>query len=201
MHVHVETPRLILRRATSDDLDDLVDLTADPEVMRYINGGEAIPRERVAEVTLPAWLDYYERGSGYGTSIAIDRATGEFLGWFRLKSESGQPADDPELDYRLRRSAWGNGYATEAAIALVDRAFGVLGARQVLSATYSQNLASRRVLEKAGMQLIRTYRLTPEEVVLFGYGDPATYYDIFPEDEVDYAITREKWERSVARLG
>lgn len=200
MHIHLETDRLLLRRATMDDVDDLVALAADPEVMRYINGGQPIPRERVAGVTLPAWLDSYERGGGYGTWIVVERATDGFLGWFRLMSESGLPDDDPYLDYRLRRSAWGKGYATELAVALVDNAFGELGVGRVQSSAYSGNAASRRVMEKAGMRLVRTYRLTLEEVERYGYGDPATYFDVFPDDEVDYAITRDEWEHNRARV-
>ena len=65
MDVYLETERLILRRFTPDDLDDLVALDSDPEVMRWVTGAPT-PREELEHDILPAWLAYYERGDRYG---------------------------------------------------------------------------------------------------------------------------------------
>ena len=82
MHVYLETPRLVLRRFTPDDLDHLVALDADPAVMRYVNGGRPTPREEMRDDYLPWWLAYYERGDAWGFWAAIERQTGAFQGWF-----------------------------------------------------------------------------------------------------------------------
>lgn len=63
------------------------------------------------------------------------------------------------LGYRLRASAWGHGYATEGARALVRRAFTELGVSQIVATTMAVNIASRRVLEKAGLTYTRTVYL------------------------------------------
>jgi RimJ/RimL family protein N-acetyltransferase len=85
----------------------------------------------------------------------------------------------------LKRSAWGKGYATEGSRALIDNAFGELGARRVYAETMAVNTASRRVMEKAGLKFVRSF-LQP-------WPDP------IPGDEhgdVEYALTREEWERT-----
>ena len=61
MRVFLETERLLLRRFTEDDLENLVELDSDPEVMRFITGGRATPREEGANEILPAFLDHDER--------------------------------------------------------------------------------------------------------------------------------------------
>ena len=54
---------------------------------------------------LPAFLAYYERFAGYGFWAAVEKATGQFLGWFHLRPPEGTNPDEPELGYRLLRSA------------------------------------------------------------------------------------------------
>ena len=191
MQIFLETDRLILRRFTEQDVDNLVDLDSDPEVMRFITGGPPTPREVLADDHIPHYLNYYERFEGYGFWVVIERSTGDFLGWFHLRPMSGEPQDEPELGYRLKQSAWGKGYATEGSRALVDKAFLELGAQRVYANTYSEHVASRRVMEKAGLRFVRRFRLTPEELLEYlGVDDPS----IFPEDDVEYAITRQEWE-------
>ena len=65
MNVFLETERLLLRRFTHDDVDNLYHLDSDPEVMRYVTGGASTPREEVAHVDLPAYMSYYDRCDGY----------------------------------------------------------------------------------------------------------------------------------------
>ena len=188
----LKTDRLILRRFSADDIDLLVELDADPEVMRYLSGGQATPRDEIAHEILPHWLGYYDRFEGYGFWAAEERTTGTFVGWFHLRPQNGCPADEPELGYRLRRSAWGSGFGTEGSRALLDKAFGELGATRIVASTYQDNLASRRVMEKVGMRLVRTFRFTPDELEFHGIRQE-TIDEHFPGDEVEYAITRDEW--------
>src|SRR2546425_9340323 len=61
MQIFVETERLLLRRFTEDDVDNLVELDSDPDVMRFVNGGRSTPRQEIESDVLPKFLDLYER--------------------------------------------------------------------------------------------------------------------------------------------
>ena len=160
MNVFLETERLVLRRFTGDDVDNLVELDSDPEVMKFINGGTPTPREEVEEQVLPKILAFYELGDRYGYWAIIEKETDGFLGWLHLRpgEESEPDSDEPELGYRLMKSAWGNGYATEASAAVLRKAFTELGVTRVTAATMVINTPSRKVMENLGMKLVRTCR-------------------------------------------
>jgi RimJ/RimL family protein N-acetyltransferase len=188
MQVFLETQRLILRRFTADDVDALVELDRDPEVMRYITGGRPTPREEIERDLLLRFLEYYERYEGYGFWAAVEKSSGDFIGWFHLRPRADGPADEPELGYRLRRTAWGKGYATEGSRALVEKAFADLGAARVWAETMAVNVASRRVMEKAGLKYVRTFHQEwPYEIEGTAEGD------------VEYAITRAEWAADIVR--
>ena len=149
MLVFLETQRLVLRRFTADDADKLVNLDADPGVMRFVPGGVPRSRDEIEQEFLPAFLGYYERYEGYGFWAVIEKATGEFLGWFHFRPGADAGPGEVELGYRLRKSAWGKGYATEGSRALVRKGFTELGVQRVVAEAMAVNQASRRVLEKA----------------------------------------------------
>lgn len=183
--VFLLTERLTLREFTPDDVDALVELDSDPLVVHHITGGRTTPRTEVVDDILPAFLRYYERPDGYGFWAAVERGSDAFLGWFHLRPGPGRPPDEPELGYRLRRAAWGRGFATEGSRALVDAAFADLRASRVVAETMTVHTASRRVMEKCGMRLVRTFH--------------ADWPDAIPGDDegdVEYAITRAEWDRA-----
>ena len=181
----LETERLRLRPFTRDDFDNLVNLDADPEVMRYITGGRATPREVIEREELPAFMS---GSDGYGFWAAVEKATGGFVGWFHLRPRDGGAADEPELGYRLRRSAWGKVYATEGSRALVEKAFTDLGAQRVWAETMVVHTASHRVMEKAGLRYVRTFHADwPYKIE----GDE--------EGDIEYALTRAEWEERAPR--
>jgi RimJ/RimL family protein N-acetyltransferase len=187
MDVFLETDRLVLRQFTAADLDSLVELDSDPDVMRYVTGGRPTPREQVRDEVLPAFLAYYERFADYGFWAAVEKATGQFLGWFHLRPPEGANPNEPELGYRLLRSAWGKGYATEVSRALIRKAFTELGARRVYAETMAVNRGSWRVMEKAGMRLVRSFHQPwPDRIEGDEHGD------------VEYALTRAEWHQQQA---
>ncbi len=117
----------------------------------------------------------------------MEKATGTFLGWFsfRLREEAGP--DEAELGYRLRKAAWGKGYATEGARALIHKGFTELPVRRVVAFTMTVNIASRRVMEKAGLTLVRTFwQEWPDVIAGSEQGD------------VEYALLRADWEQQEA---
>lgn len=176
------TVRLDLRPFTADDLDHLVELDGDPEVMRYLGNGRPTPRAAVEQEMLPRAMRWYDRLAGPAFWAAIDRTSGDFLGWFELRPLEPERPDDAELGYRLRRAGWGRGYATEGALALVDWGFRRCGLHRIRATTMAVNAASRHVMEKVGLAYVRTYHeLWPEPIPGSEHG------------EVEYAVTREEW--------
>ena len=199
MRIFLETERLILRRFTEDDVENLVELDSDPEVMRYLNGGIATPREVVEQQILQRFLSYYERYDGFGVWAAIERSSGAFIGWFSFRPHDESRPDEAEVGYRLRRSAWGRGYATEGAQALIRKGFTELGVQRVTANTYEHNSASRRVMEKVGMTLVRRYRPTLDELTT-ETSNHLSADSVWDGDEVEYALTKAEWERGT-RVG
>lgn len=177
MRPFLETERLVLRRFTGADVESLFVLHNDPDVMRFLNGGRPTPRREVE-------LEYRERFAGDGYWVAAGRSSGRFLGWFCLHPREGGAPDEFELGYRLGRSAWGQGYATEGARALVRKGFTEIGARSIMAQTMAVNLASRRVMEKSGLEYVRSFHEDwPDPIAESEHG------------EVEYALARPAWEQ------
>jgi len=147
----LQTERLYFRRLTSEDVGLLFELDSDPETMRFISKGEPTPLDGVENVIMLRVRVYYLSWPPQGFWIAHLRDTKEFVGWFHLRPDKITP-DEMELGYRLKRNVWGRGLATEASRALVERGFGEWGYPKISGRTLPINLASRRVLEKAGLQ-------------------------------------------------
>jgi RimJ/RimL family protein N-acetyltransferase len=194
VRVFLETDRLTLRRFTEADERNLFELNSDPEVMRFLNGGKPTPRDEVRARIIPTFLGYYERSEGFGFWAAVEIATGQFLGWFHFRQPLGD-ADTPagwdedgvaELGYRLRRSAWGQGYATEGSRALIDKGFTEFGVRRVVAETLAANWGSRRVLEKSGLIQVGTFAGAEP--------DAADGADGAGQGHVVYELTRAGWE-------
>jgi RimJ/RimL family protein N-acetyltransferase len=182
VNVFLETERLLLRQFSRDDLDLVVELDGDPDVMHFINNGQPVDLAEVTE-NLEWWLTYYERYACYGFWAAIEKASGRFLGWFHFRPGDGAGALEPELGYRLRRDAWGQGFASEGSRALIDKGFAEFGVERVTAETMAVHIGSRRVMENAGLRYVRTFHADwPVRIP----GDE--------EGDVEYAITRAQWE-------
>jgi RimJ/RimL family protein N-acetyltransferase len=187
MQVFLETERLVLRRFTMADADDLVSLDADPDVMRFVTGGVPTSLEEIENDVLPAFLGYYQRYEGFGFWAAVEKVTGEFLGWFHFRPRPGAVPGEVELGYRLRRPTWGRGCATEGSRALIGKGFSEFGVQRVVAEAMAVNVASRRVMEKAGLRLVRTFcRPWPYP----GEGDQV--------EVVEYALDMAGWQQDRA---
>ncbi|MEI8406212.1 MULTISPECIES: GNAT family N-acetyltransferase [unclassified Kribbella] len=178
--VYLETERLVLRRFTASDVDLLAELYSDPEVMRFLTG-RATPREEIESYVLPAILRRYDEYPGLGTLAAEQRTGGVFVGWFGLQPTSVPTTVD--VGYRLNRTAWGKGYATEGTRALTDKAFGELGMQRVVADTMAVNHRSRAVMRRSGLRFVRIFHQHFDDPL------PGTEFG-----EVEYAVDRRTWE-------
>lgn len=148
-NIFLETERLILRRFSIDDVDHIAALDGDPDVMRYVADG--LPKtRRDAEETVPRVLLNYAKFPGLGIWIAEEKPYMAFAGWFALKYIP--KTEEIEVGYRLMKSAWGRGLATEGARAVLNYGFGECGLDRIVAVTHPGNAASQRVLRKLGLE-------------------------------------------------
>ena len=143
----LQTGKLTLSPCRPSDRADFMELERDPEVMRFLNGGHAIDQEqsyRDAQFLMPTGTEPYVWTSRRTTN-------GAFVGWFCLSPEGGKVA---ELGYRLRRMDWGQGLASEGASALINWGFRCGGYDKIFACTMAVHHASRRVLEKIGLNYV-----------------------------------------------
>ena len=156
----LETSRVRLRRFTDDDAAGLFALDHDEGVLKYTSEKGFDDVESYRRLIHEVYLPFYRKYDDYGYWAAEVRETGAFLGRFCLHpgSEAGEAAPllgfvpgDFEVGYRLRRSHWNRGYATEVTRALIARAFRDPAVSRVVATTSVENLGAIRVMEKAGM--------------------------------------------------
>jgi RimJ/RimL family protein N-acetyltransferase len=146
----IETPRLILRLWREEDLAPFAAMSADPEVMRWLGG--VLTAEDVRAYKDRADKAFAELGMCRW--VVERREDGEFLGACGLMPGHEQAPIAPFIDigWRLARPAWGGGYASEAATAVLRYGFERLGLSEITAITASTNLRSRAVMERIGMQ-------------------------------------------------
>ncbi len=150
--LRLSTARLTLRPVTPADRADLVALEADPEVMRHLNGGHPVP-----EAGLPDGDFLTPRGTEPEVLAAHETATAHFIGWFAFFDDGVvDGARTAEIGYRLARTSWGKGLASEGVTALIAEAFDHWGFACIRAETMAVNTGSRRVMEKAGMRHVET---------------------------------------------
>lgn len=161
MKIFLETERLILRQFTPNDVDNLFELNSDPQVTRLTPDADQPPDYTTIQTrTLPQYLAYYQLYDGYGCWAAVEKSTQAFIGWFYLRpaihaayfNSAFADRDDIELGYRLRQAAWGKGYATEGAKALIYKGFSELEMQRVFTVALAMNAPSIRVMEKIGLK-------------------------------------------------
>ena len=177
MKVYLETERLLLREFTTEDTPLLVQLDSDPEVMRFISDGRPPDPKDIRDKALPRFLAWHQQSRVFGYWAVIEKASGDFIGWFHFRPGKVE-ADGIELGYRLIRSAWGKGYATEGARGLITRSQQWPEVQRIYARTLAANQRSRRVMEKLGMRFSHTYR----ETEFPGDDQEAVVYELLPEE-------------------
>ncbi len=145
----IRTDRLIMRRWQESDREPFAALNADPQTMRYFPS----TLDRAQSDTMLDRIDARIEEHGYGLWALEVAASGEFIGFTGLNP---MPADVPgaggmEVGWRLARSAWHHGYATEAAKAALGVAFGGLRLAEIFSMTAVLNEPSQAVMRRIGL--------------------------------------------------
>jgi ribosomal-protein-alanine N-acetyltransferase len=144
------TPRLTLRRwRESSDREPFVAINADPRVMEHFLA--PLTRDESEELIARIEQEFEERG--FGLWALELRETGDLIGFTGLSVPEFEADFSPavEVGWRLAASAWGRGYATEAARAALEFGFGPAGLDEVVSLTSAGNERSRAVMERLGM--------------------------------------------------
>jgi RimJ/RimL family protein N-acetyltransferase len=145
----MDTASLAGRPVTNDDLAFVRRVWNDERVAPAIGGGRSAKelRDRIA-----LWTRHWSE-HGFGETLFAVRTTAEPIGWGGLQHSTIGIGDCLTVGYVLSPDAWGRGYATEIATASVEHAFEVLGAGELYASVLASNVASRRVLEKAGLSV------------------------------------------------
>lgn len=184
MHLELLTDRLLLRPLRLDDVDLAIEMFTDPEVVRYVGGATAVEEIR-AEMN-----NSVKRCGGgcIGIWCVVDRLTSEKLGTgvllpmpveeddstWDLVEGPDLPDSEIEVGYILKRSVWGKGYTTEICTRLLAFAFEETPLPVVVACIDDDNVNSRRVLYKCGLQ---------DDGRRLAYG----------EQSLCFSITREQW--------
>ena len=146
-----ETERLILREWTIDEVEAVFAIYGDPEVTRYLGStGDPDPSLEYRRERMPAMVARYADHPGYGIWAMELKENGDVIGGAGLVTLEDGP--EVEIAYTLRRDAWGKGYATEVAIGTIAYGVDVLGLSKRVGVAYPANVASHKVLLKAGMR-------------------------------------------------
>lgn len=136
--------------------------------MRYVGGGATLTREESA-----AQISKFERHwgeRGFGLWALEERASGAMIGFVGLVhlDDWARSPHETEVGWRLDRSFWGRGLATEGAAASVRYGFEEIGLESIISIIQPENVASRRVAEKVGLTLRGEARWRGHDVVWYG---------------------------------
>ncbi len=166
----IETRKLIIRKVSQNDLDDLYSICSDSELMKFVGDGNPLSKQQTQK-----WIDVTlsnYASKGFGMYGVIDKEAGAFIGYCGLVFSTD--INDYELIYALSKGYWGRGLATEVAKHLVEFAFSVLDMGHIYASIDPENKASERILSKLGFAEV--FRKNDE------YGLETIYYLLIREE-------------------
>jgi len=160
MEIFTETERLTLRELVPSDVEGLFAVDSDPEVNIYLGNNPVKSIEQTIGIIQFIRNQYTE--NGIGRWAMIEKTTNSFIGWAGLKlvkEPTNNHCNYYDLGYRLNKNYWGKGFATEAAKASVDYGINQLNLKDIYGMADTNNIASKKVLEKVGLKFIETFNL------------------------------------------
>jgi len=169
----IETPRFILREIQESDLEGMFALDSNPEVHRYLGKNPVTSRDQVKAVIENIQKQY--KDFGIGRLAIIDKVTQEFIGWTGLKYERQLRPEMAYYDvgYRIREEFWGQGIATETALASLDFGFNALKLEVINAAADIDHGASNHILKKLGMKFKEVFQYE---------GDDVNWYELIKQE-------------------
>ncbi|GAA0737816.1 GNAT family N-acetyltransferase [Gaetbulibacter jejuensis] len=173
MKALLETERLILREILPTDIEGMFELDSNPIVHKYL-GNKPVKTKQDSEKIIQSIIKQYEE-RGIGRWAAIEKSTGDFIGWSGLKLNTGEKdslngkQDFYDIGYRFIPRYWGKGYATESAIVALDYGFKVKQYKTIVGVALTDNIGSNKVLQKIGLQHIEVFDCE---------GEKASWYEL-----------------------
>ena len=173
----IETPRLRLRQFTPNDVDDLYGIYRHPDLFKYMSNEKPLVWEETRAVINSITANWQQHN--FGVWAVIHKKHQKLIGHCGLKFLEN--TSHIQIGYLLQKSYWGRGLGTEAALVVLNYGFEVVKLEKIVSIAKPENIASRRVMEKAGMK----------------YEKDAYYYN---NDVVYYSISREVYQSNARGL-
>jgi len=170
MKLPIFTERLMLRKLTEEDVDNIFLLDSNPDVMKYVGVSPITEKEESAKM-VDNILNQY-KNNGTGRLAVIENESNQFIGWCGIKlltDEVNGFKNVYELGYRFLPKFWGKGYATESAIASLDFGFNQLNADKIYAYADIGNESSNHILSKLGFENKGTF---------FDKGDICNWYEL-----------------------
>ncbi|RYZ81217.1 MAG: N-acetyltransferase [Proteobacteria bacterium] len=157
--MYLETERVKLLEITRDYEDKLFILDSDPEVMRFISNGVTSSKEEVRAAIERIIALKNKHNGKFGCWAAFEKDSGEFMGWilFRPAHQDAENTKRIELGYRLMKSYWGRGVATEVSRALIEKGFREYSIEEIFAVAIKTNLGSQAVMKKSGLSFVREF--------------------------------------------
>jgi ribosomal-protein-alanine N-acetyltransferase len=176
MGILIETERLIIREIKESDDKGMFELDSDREVHKFLGNKPFKTIEQSRDLIKYIQQQYIE--NGIGRWVVVEKTTKQFIGWTGLKlvkETIHHRTDYYDVGFRLKRKFWGKGYATESAKAALDYGIVNLPAKELYAMADVDNFASRRVLEKIGMNYIETFEYDGDPTWR-AKGEPTAWY-------------------------
>ena len=171
MHLYFETERLLIRQYTIDDLDALFQIMSDRRVHIYTKDKDHPWDERRTEEYLKFMINKDFKTLDCFHGAVVEKETNRLIGLCGLNPYQ---TDEPEIEFKLGVSYWGKGYATELGRKMMAETFAATEIRGIYGMAQSENLASRKVLEKIGMNYIGDQIYKDHETSFYYISNPHT---------------------------
>ena len=168
MKIFAETERLILREVLLTDVEGMFELDSNPMVHQYLGNNPINSKEQAIEAINFIRQQYEERG--VGRWAAIEKESGDFIGWTGLKLNTGEKEslngkqNFYDLGYRFIPRYWGKGYASETAFSGLDYGFKNLNIETMCGAAEVKNIGSNKILQKIGLNFIEEFIYKDEKI-------------------------------------
>lgn len=187
--IYIETERLIIKPYCMEDIDDLYKIYNDEKVMAYIP--EGVMSYQWVKDLIKWMVEYcYEKNTPeniikFGVSV-VDKEKKKVIGWCGLGSLDCKP-EDVEIFYGLSSEYWGQGLSTEAAMAMLNYGFNIVGLKRIIAVVKPDNIASKKVIEKMGMKFQKILRV--DDIHYSGY-----------DGELYYTLTKGEYNNKIGKL-